>query len=135
MKTRWIVSQIGARQHYGLPRGFVYNGELRALYTEFWCRWGAATLRKGNSAMRALAGRYHPDIPNSKVVSFNISTMWDSFAHRMKNPTMEETFLEFLRFGKKFSSAVAEHLRPQELDGERDIFSLGLTPDAWRRLS
>jgi glycosyltransferase involved in cell wall biosynthesis len=122
MKTRWIVSQIGARQHYGLPRGFVYNGELRTLYTELWCRWGASTLRKGNAAMRALAGRYHPDVPNSKVVSFSISTFWDALLHRKSSRTMEEQFFEYLRLGRRFSAAVTSHLRRQELDPEQDVF-------------
>src|ERR1700722_7028201 len=122
MKTRWIVSQIGARQHYGLPRGFVYNGELRTLYTELWCRWGASTLRKGNKAMRALAGRFHPDVPNSKVVSFNISTMWDAIARHRPPPTGEEQFMEYLHIGRRFSSAVTAHLRTQQLDANLDVF-------------
>jgi len=122
MKTRWIVSQIGARQHYGLPRGFVYNGELRALYTELWCRWGASTLRKGNKAMRALAGRFHPDVPNSKVVSFTISTLWDALLNRKRERTMEEQYLEYLRLGRRFASAVTAHLRGQNFDAEQDVF-------------
>ena len=123
MKTRWIVSQIGARQHYGLPRGFVYNGELRTLYTELWCRWGASTLRKGNKAMRAFGGRFHPDVPNSKVVSFNISTFWDAMMRRRRPATtIEDQFMEYLHIGRRFSSAVTEHLRGQQLDANLDVF-------------
>ena len=58
---RWIVSQIGARQHYGVPRGFLYKSQLRLLYTDAWCRWGARMLmrhgpraygRSGNAGTR-----------------------------------------------------------------------------------
>src|SRR5258708_6245032 len=73
MPFSWIVSQIGARQHYGVPRGFFYKNELRTLYTEVWCRWGHSLLRRGPKPARAFAGRYHPDIPNSKVVAFDSS--------------------------------------------------------------
>ena len=52
---QWIVSQIGARQHYGLPRGFLYQGTLRAMYTDLWCRWGSDLLKHGPRAARAFA--------------------------------------------------------------------------------
>src|SRR5207253_682895 len=76
---RWIISQIGARQHYGVPRGFQYKGTLRLLYTDAWCPppW-RNVLRHGTSAMRAFAGRYHPDIPKTKVVSFTPAAVMDS---------------------------------------------------------
>src|SRR5271168_741057 len=73
----WITSQIGARQHYGVARGFLYKSDLRLMYTDAWCRFGRELIQRGPVAARAFAGRYHPDIPNSRVVSFNLSTLVD----------------------------------------------------------
>jgi glycosyltransferase involved in cell wall biosynthesis len=122
MPFSWIVSQIGARQHYGVPRGFFYKNELRALYTEVWCRWGHSILRKGPKSARAFAGRHHPDIPNSKVVSFNFNVIVDELKFRMKTHSVEEQHLEYLRIGRRFASAVAHDLRPQQLDPLKDVF-------------
>ena len=122
MAFRWIVSQIGARQHYGVPRGFFYKNELRTLYTEVWCRWGRSLLRRGPKSMRALASRYHPDLPNSKVVSFNYQAILDELKNRTRQLSFEEQYLEFLRIGRRFASNVADHLRPQQFDPNLDVF-------------
>jgi hypothetical protein len=122
MAFSWIVSQIGARQHYGVPRGFFYKNELRSLYTEVWCRWGRSLLRKGPRSFRALAGRYHPDIPNSKVVSFNFHVIRDELKSRTKQLSIEEQYLEYLRIGRRFASAVARDLSRQKLDPDKDVF-------------
>ncbi len=122
MQFRWIVSQIGARQHYGLPRGFVYKDELRVLYTDAWCRWGKSVLRIGPKFCRAFAGRSHPDIPNSMVVSFNLRTAWDLLRHHRSSQTLAEYHFEYLRIGRWFATAVADDLRRQELDPQKDVF-------------
>jgi glycosyltransferase involved in cell wall biosynthesis len=122
MAFRWIVSQIGARQHYGVPRGFFYKNELRLFYTDAWCRWGTSLFRHGTTSMRAFAGRCHPDIPNSKVVSFNFASRWDAFRYHSKRQTIEEVYREYLHVGRRFSGAVARHLGRQQLDPKQDVF-------------
>src|SRR5262245_23279611 len=69
---RWIVAQEGSRQHYGVPLAFQKIGELKRLYTDIWCRWGRGLLACGPAGCRALAGRFHLDIPVDKVVSFGM---------------------------------------------------------------
>jgi glycosyltransferase involved in cell wall biosynthesis len=123
MKFSWIVSQIGARQHYGVPRGFFYKDELRLFFTEAWCRFGHRLLRKGPQTARAFAGRWHPDIPNSKVISFNYHTCWDEVTTARKVPnTTEAQHLEYLRIGRWFASAVARDLSRRPLDPQLDVF-------------
>jgi glycosyltransferase involved in cell wall biosynthesis len=122
MAFRWIVSQIGARQHYGVPRGFFYKNELRLFYTDAWCRWCRSFFLHGNTAMRAFAGRYHPDIPNSKVVSFNFASQLDAIRYHSPRRTVEHVYQEYLHVGRRFSTAVARHLSRQKLDPEQDVF-------------
>jgi glycosyltransferase involved in cell wall biosynthesis len=122
MKFSWIVSQIGARQHFGVPRRFFYKNELRLLYTEAWCRWGHSLLRKGPKPLRAFAGRYHPDLPGSKVVSFNTHTLWDMLRSGNRSRSVEAQSLEYLRIGRWFASAVADDLRRRSLNPGEDVF-------------
>ncbi len=122
MSFRWIISQIGARQHYGVPRGFAHREELRLLYTEAWCRRGQSILKFGPRQLRAFAGRYHPEVPNSKVVSFNLSTLRDRIRFGTQKENIRDEFLNFARFGEVFARQVAEDLSRRELDPALDLF-------------
>lgn len=76
------VIQLGARMHYAVPRLFQQFGTLQSLYTDFWYphfsrqipflpilkMWPGV-----RSRWQALQARHHPDIPDSKVISCNIS--------------------------------------------------------------
>ena len=120
---RWIVSQIGARQHYGVPRGFHYQGNLRRFYTESWCRRGSSVLKYGSAKLKAFAGRYSPDLPSERVVSFTARTEWDRLRYsKSESHTLSQRYEEFLRFGKVFSEWVTEDLAAQPLDATRDMF-------------
>ncbi len=122
MAFNWIVSQIGARQHYGVPRGFLYKDDLRLLYTEAWCNWGRSLLLRGNRQMRAFAGRCHPDIPRRKVVAFNFHAIVAQLRNRNGSVTTEEAHAEYLRVGRWFASSVARDLSKRHLDPGKDVF-------------
>jgi glycosyltransferase involved in cell wall biosynthesis len=123
MKTNWIISQIGARQHYGVPRGFHRLGELRLLYTEAWCRSAHRLLSRGPRQLRAFAARYHADIPSNLVVSFNGRVFAEIIANLPRSfTTMEQSYLEYLRVGRWFASAVAQDLKSRRLDPREDVF-------------
>jgi len=118
---RWTVSQIGARQHYGIPRGFEMTSSLRTLYTDVWCRRGRQLLARGPLSARALAGRFHPGVPSEKVVSFDSDGLWDAIRDRGKR-SVEQTYLEFMRVGRRFCQRVNAHLARQQMIPGRDAF-------------
>jgi len=68
----WICSQIGAREHYAVPRALHKSGRLSALYTDFWAgralrralEMGDGRLKIG--ALRSLAARYHPELEDGR---------------------------------------------------------------------
>lgn len=118
---QWIVSQIGARQHYGIPRGFVYRDHLQAFYTDLWCRWGSSLLRKGPGTLRAFAGRFHPDLPSVRVFSFGLASVHPRFSVP-RDPSTGATYEGYLRFGKAFSEWVTRDLATRPLSAEHNGF-------------
>lgn len=120
-QSRWVVSQVGARQHYGIPRGFARAGRLRTLYTDCWCRWGAQLLSHGPMAVRALASRHHSEIPGDKVVSFTPIAIRNAL-RAQTHPTVEQAYLEFMRVGVWFAECVNLHAARQHWVPGRDAF-------------
>jgi glycosyltransferase involved in cell wall biosynthesis len=121
---RWIVAQEGSRQTYAVPLSFHRLGQLRAMFTDIWCRRGRQLLRKGPAGCRALATRFDPDIPPELVVSFNTWAMLDrcaySFLGQRFSPQQHAS--EYIRFGAGMARRVRDHLAAMYLDPERDMF-------------
>jgi glycosyltransferase involved in cell wall biosynthesis len=118
---RWVVSQIGARQHYGVPRGFHYKGHLRLFYTDAWCRWGSRALKYGPVRLQAFAGRFHSDLPSDKVVSFTTDALRTEIK-QAPHSTRATEYLHHLSVGAAFARNVNRHLTRQDLDSEVDCF-------------
>jgi glycosyltransferase involved in cell wall biosynthesis len=110
MAADWIVTQISSREHYAVPRAFFRRGKLARLYTDAWCSVGRGVLGKGPSALRALAGRYHPDIPSNCVTAFTFQSLRDQLRLR-KAASVEQAHLEFIRIGREFCQRVNHQLR------------------------
>lgn len=65
----WWVCQIGAREHYAIPRALEARGELAGLCTDFWLPPGHVLGRFPGA--RRLRDRYHPDLATSQVCAPN----------------------------------------------------------------
>ncbi len=76
MKQGWVCCQIGAREHYAVPRALQYRGLLQELITDLWIRPGSVlrSLRSG------LAGRFHPSLSSARVTAPNAAAL--TFAMR-----------------------------------------------------
>lgn len=64
----WTVCQLGAREHYAIPRALLGTGRPVHLVTDFWAgrrRW----------AIGRLAERAHPDCRNETVTDFGLSLL------------------------------------------------------------
>ena len=110
----WIVSQIGAREHYAIPRALHRSGRLDSLYTDFWAGplWRAAGRMLGRSS---LAGRYHPELAGAQVKGFNVSALLSS---RGGNP-----YDRFLTIGRDFGNRVRAALEiRKEVDWSKTVF-------------
>ena len=107
---RWICSQIGAREHYAIPRVLHRVGKLERLYTDFWA---SAPLRfMGRMSGRSgLAERFHPELADASVTAFNLSSLVRS-RRRFANP-----YEGFLQVGEAFGKSVVKalELRPSSV--------------------
>lgn len=105
----WSCAQIGAREHYAIPRALHRRGLLESLYTDLWA--GPIVKRVGRGTFGSLKSRFDPELENANVVRF----LGASFRERIRNyrsrPTdVQSIYLGHLRFGKEFGRLVSRKL-------------------------
>jgi glycosyltransferase involved in cell wall biosynthesis len=76
----WLCCQLGAREHYAIPRALFRQGVLEQLAADAWVPPGSllATLS------RALSERFHPDLTSAQVRAWNSGLLAFELAARMK---------------------------------------------------
>jgi glycosyltransferase involved in cell wall biosynthesis len=116
---KWICSQIGAREHYAVPRVLHRTGKLECLFTDLWAGpiWQALSALSGRSV---LGTRFHQDLADARVTSFDFTTIVDStFGGNLKrNP------YDWFRYvGKDFGERVVDSLkREKKIPWKETIF-------------
>ena len=68
MPTRWICCQLGAREHYAIPRALFATGQLRHLITDIWTYPGSMFAKISGSRGRE---RYHSDLYKAPITAWN----------------------------------------------------------------
>jgi glycosyltransferase involved in cell wall biosynthesis len=69
---KWICCQLGAREHYAIPRALLSRGLLGCLLTDSWVP-PSSFLAKISAA--GLADRFHPELSDARVIAFNSSVI------------------------------------------------------------
>ncbi|HKP83086.1 MAG TPA: glycosyltransferase [Pyrinomonadaceae bacterium] len=67
----WLCCQLGAREHYAVPRALQLSGSLGEFITDLWIRPGTL-LHAGKTR---LASRFHPELANAQVIAPNLSAL------------------------------------------------------------
>ena len=115
--TSWICAQIGAREHYAIPRVLHRSGKLEALFTDYWSHGLWHQLARSPR----LASRRHEDLTDAEVYSFNTTSVLDGLRKRLRPAT--DPYSEFLRIGSRFGKKVRSSLaRRREQHWENTIF-------------
>lgn len=68
--TGWVCCQLGAREHYAVPRALHAAGRLRLLVTDAWVPPGSVRARLPGPSARRLSERYHADLAGAHVRDF-----------------------------------------------------------------
>lgn len=67
----WFSCQLGAREHYAVPRALQLGGVLREFITDLWIRPNVLTRRWRNK----LSGRFHPELAHAHVNAANAAAL------------------------------------------------------------
>ena len=111
---RWFCSQIGAREHYALPRALAVRGKLERLYTDIWCLPDSLASRFSG----ALAGRYQAELATANIVSRNYAAMRRMIAGKLRN----DRYSQYVCYGRWYSEIVRDHLKNSGDVHEKMIF-------------
>jgi len=87
----WIVSQIGAREHYAIPRALHQAGVLGTLTTDFWVSPGSALSRLPVGTR--LRDRFHPDLSGASVFAPNFRMLAFEAKRRLRPATPWDTII------------------------------------------
>ena len=67
----WLCCQLGAREHYAVPRALQLGGLLGEFITDLWIRPGTVL----HSLRKRLTGRFHPGLTGARVAAPNLATL------------------------------------------------------------
>ena len=108
----WICCQLGAREHYAVPRALQRKGLLRELLTDLWLRPSTLT-----NWQDKLATRFHPELVKARVTAANAAAL----TFELKSQTAGLSGWELIsKRNEWFQQSVVAQLarRERELDGQ-----------------
>lgn len=109
---RVVCAQIGARDHYAIPRALHRRGALAGLVTDFW--WPASGV-PNLAWLRRLAGRSHPELKDARVISMDSAAVGNEAILRMASKPGWE---QFIRRNEWFQSRALKKIPWDEVNDE-----------------
>ncbi|WP_017292527.1 glycosyltransferase family 4 protein [Geminocystis herdmanii] len=70
---KYVCCQIGAREHYAIPRALNNMNQLNCLITDSWVSNRSILNKLPENVLRNLRERFHPDLSQAQVFSFTES--------------------------------------------------------------
>jgi glycosyltransferase involved in cell wall biosynthesis len=110
----WVCCQLGAREHYAISRALVRRDMLRCLATDAWVPPSSflAKIFAGS-----LADRFHNELSDAGVISFNSSLILFEMLARARQPGEWATIIGRNRwFQRKVVSVLTSDIRLQSSD-------------------
>lgn len=107
MQMKWTTAQIGAREHYAVPRVLQEMGKLSTFYTDVWRRscGGLGSLLPG------VRGRWHHDLQEASVVSFTADYLRRRVLYpKRSRATLAESYTDYVLTGQWFAKRVCDDL-------------------------
>ncbi|MDX2109937.1 MAG: glycosyltransferase family 4 protein [Verrucomicrobiota bacterium] len=104
--TPWYVAQLGAREHYAIPRSLHARSRLGQCYTDLWAGTRCCRMAACIPGMRSLGGRHHRELPDDKVTAWNSASLLRQARARMAGQS-SSAYHTFIADGQWFSKKVA----------------------------
>lgn len=115
------MAQLGAREHYAVPRALHRRAQLRGLFTDAYCARGRRWFERGPALLRSFAARHHPDLPRDRVVSFTSAAVLERLRRGHFRGRADE-YEAYVAEGRAFAQRVARAVCALELDSSQDAF-------------
>jgi glycosyltransferase involved in cell wall biosynthesis len=135
--ARVVCAQIGAREHYGVPRALQRLHYLERLVTDAWVSPALRSLLRRVPGARRFATRSHPEILSDRVVAFTASTIAQRIAQSVR--TSGESALsrhrEYMEVGGQFAKKIVAFLKRYERSGIRPSAFFAYTTGALEALT
>lgn len=103
----WICCQLGAREHYAVPRALQLNGSLFRFFTDLWMRFGTL-------------GRFHPDLAQARVTALNFASAGFELKARVSHFSGWDLIK---RRNEWFQRRVVDQLHKESADGTHTVFA------------
>ena len=82
--SKWISCQLGAREHYAIPRAVLRDGRLQLLVTDAWAPPGSLCARLPGGVGRRIRERFVAELHGAHVRSFTASLIAHEASWRMR---------------------------------------------------
>lgn len=115
----WICCQLGAREHYAIPRALHQSGQLAKLITDAWVTPRSRIQSLPISPIRRLRDRFHPDLSDASVDAMTASLIRFELKQKLKQSTAWD---DMIARNHWFQQQVLQHLRRCPPQGSRPIF-------------
>jgi glycosyltransferase involved in cell wall biosynthesis len=79
----WICCQLGAREHYAIPRALHASGQLRGMITDAWVSPQSLIKHCPVSMLKPLQERFHPELSDAVVKDFTIDLIQFELIHKL----------------------------------------------------
>ena len=128
--VRWVCCQLGAREHYAVPRALHRAGRLAQLITDAWAPSSGRRRRTGR-----LGQRYHADLETAPVEALTGSLLGHELLWRLQG---KRDWDHMIARNAWFQSSAARRLRDAPGGGPTMVFAhsyaaLAIFRDAGRR--
>ena len=122
---KWICCQLGAREHYAIPRALLSRGLLGCFLTDAWVP-PSSVLAK--IAAGSLADRFHNELSDARVMAFNSSVILFEMLARARRLGEWETIIARNQwFQRKVVGALNSQLRKGAVRSQPILLSYSYT--------
>src|SRR5262245_9106611 len=124
LETNWICAQLGAREHYAIPRALHNLGRLRELHSDFWAGPFIRALGpvSGSTSLRSLSSRFHPDLGSTPTVVHSRNWRTVGWHLRTRGAAAESRYLGYIAAGQRFACTVRDTVKKHPDLGTNTIF-------------
>jgi len=107
--SNWICCQIGAREHYAIPRALQTRGQLAYLITDAWV---SASSSLKYLPQNRLQERFHPALSSANVKAFNAALIGFEFVQKLQQHQEWETIIARNQWFQQQTITTLQQLAP-----------------------